>query len=339
MSRVVPGNLKSLLRVSVIAWSAVLITWAGSHTVHAQTLPDTYAEAEDAFAQRPLDERIKLQVLLTAAGYWPAVPNEDFSPRIFDAIARFKRDNGLPEDGIVTSTTMDQLLAEAAPLLDQWGFQSVSLHGASIWVPFGVGLLQERTDQGLKYHDRGNRLSLAFHYYPRFTVQRSYDGLVQSLREKGYKIEYSKVLSDDFFAISASDGEADTYIQYQQIGEGGIGFDLYWRDDATDLHVERIATLVSGSLWSSMTAGASGYATLADGSSARVRPFRIRTLRVGDYIAYNVFGITTKAGGNYLLGQTFLRRFKSWSIDNEKKLLVLSGEEANKSDPFGDVVK
>ena len=43
------------------------------------------------------------------------------------------------------------------------------------------------------------------------------------------------------------------YVRYHQAGRGGVGFSLYWNHAATDAHIERIATLISGSLWSSAT--------------------------------------------------------------------------------------
>ena len=57
--------------------------------VSAQTVQSNYVQAEVAFSHLTLDQKLKLQVLLTAAGYWPAVPDADFSARLFNAILRF----------------------------------------------------------------------------------------------------------------------------------------------------------------------------------------------------------------------------------------------------------
>ena len=51
--------------------------------------------------------------------------------------------------------------------------------------------------------------------------------------------------------LSYSDGITDAYVRYHQIGRSGVGFSLYWNHSAEDVHIERIATLISGSLWSS----------------------------------------------------------------------------------------
>jgi tetratricopeptide (TPR) repeat protein len=62
---------------------------------------------------------------------------------------------------------------------------------------------------------------------------------------------------------------------------------------------------------------------LADGSESPSSTFVIRSLKVGDVLVENVQGSIVPAAGNLLLGQSFLRRFKSWSIDNMKRELVL----------------
>jgi hypothetical protein len=62
---------------------------------------------------------------------------------------------------------------------------------------------------------------------------------------------------------------------------------------------------------------------LADGSKHRSVTFTIRSLKVGDKIIENVRGSVAPTQGSLLLGQSFLERFKSWSIDNTKHELLL----------------
>jgi predicted aspartyl protease len=63
---------------------------------------------------------------------------------------------------------------------------------------------------------------------------------------------------------------------------------------------------------------------LADGSKVPSQTFRIRSLRVGSKVLENVTGSIASVKGGLLLGQSFLSRFKSWSIDNAKHALFLS---------------
>jgi hypothetical protein len=62
---------------------------------------------------------------------------------------------------------------------------------------------------------------------------------------------------------------------------------------------------------------------LADGSTMPSTTFRIRSLRVGDRVLENVSGSIAPSKGPLLLGQSFLSRFKSWSVDNIREVLLL----------------
>ncbi len=62
---------------------------------------------------------------------------------------------------------------------------------------------------------------------------------------------------------------------------------------------------------------------LADGSKTQGITFVIRSLGVGDVTIENVTASVAPPQGNLLLGQSFLKRFKSWSIDNTAQGLLL----------------
>jgi len=68
-----------------------------------------------------------------------------------------------------------------------------------------------------------------------------------------------------------------------------------------------------------------GGAILADGSRVPARIYNLRSLRIGGRELKNVSAVI-QAGhgpGQLLLGQNVLRRFRSWSIDNRRRVLVL----------------
>lgn len=64
--------------------------------------------------------------------------------------------------------------------------------------------------------------------------------------------------------------------------------------------------------------------TLADGSTKKSPTFIIRSLQVGALTLKNVPGSVSASDGVLLLGQTFLKKFQSWSIDNAREVLVLT---------------
>jgi clan AA aspartic protease (TIGR02281 family) len=62
---------------------------------------------------------------------------------------------------------------------------------------------------------------------------------------------------------------------------------------------------------------------LADGSEMISKTITLRSLKVGDVVVENVRATIAPAEGKLLLGQTFLKRFNAWSIDNANHLLLL----------------
>jgi predicted aspartyl protease len=83
-----------------------------------------------------------------------------------------------------------------------------------------------------------------------------------------------------------------------------------------------LALMRAGTLTKADFLGTHTY-ILADGSKVPSQTFRIKSLKVGDTILENVVGSVGSGNGTLLLGQSFLSRFSSWSIDNTRKVLLL----------------
>jgi hypothetical protein len=62
---------------------------------------------------------------------------------------------------------------------------------------------------------------------------------------------------------------------------------------------------------------------LADGSMQTSQRFRIRSLRVGSLELRDVIASVAPGAGLLVLGQSFLSRLKSWSIDNQRHVLLM----------------
>ena len=67
-----------------------------------------------------------------------------------------------------------------------------------------------------------------------------------------------------------------------------------------------------------------GMATMANGTIVPVEVYNLHSVTVGGREIRNVPISIYRGDGPNLLGQTFLRRFKSWSIDNGRRELVLT---------------
>ena len=94
---------------------------------------------------------------------------------------------------------------------------------------------------------------------------------------------------------------------------------------ATDVTIpaDVVRTMIRSGTLTEEDFGAKRTYILADGSRVESRTFRIRSLKVGDRVVENVMGSEAHVAGQLLLGQSFLGKFKSWSIDNTKHALVL----------------
>jgi hypothetical protein len=66
--------------------------------------------------------------------------------------------------------------------------------------------------------------------------------------------------------------------------------------------------------------------SLADGSKLKGARFIIRELRVGNQVATDVVASVGPVTGDLLLGLSFLSRFGSVTLDNERHVLILSGK-------------
>jgi clan AA aspartic protease (TIGR02281 family) len=118
--------------------------------------------------------------------------------------------------------------------------------------------------------------------------------------------------------------EGGTFVVPVQIN-GAITLDFTVDSGAADVSVpaDVFSTLArTGTIKDSDIIGEETY-VLADGSKSQSVTFTIRSLKVGDRIVENVRGSVAPSRGSLLLGQSFLERFKSWSIDNTKHVLLL----------------
>jgi clan AA aspartic protease (TIGR02281 family) len=64
--------------------------------------------------------------------------------------------------------------------------------------------------------------------------------------------------------------------------------------------------------------------TLADGSRVPSETYRISSLKIGDLVMQNVTVRVAAEKSSLLLGQSFLSRLKSWSMDNNRQMLIIN---------------
>ena len=93
------------------------------------------------------------------------------------------------------------------------------------------------------------------------------------------------------------------------------------------------ALMKSGTLTSADLLGNKTY-MMADGTMVPSKIYRMATIRIGGVVMDNVTVRISAANSSLLLGQSFLRRLKSWSMDNDRQVLIMNGENTVKGDLF-----
>jgi clan AA aspartic protease (TIGR02281 family) len=109
---------------------------------------------------------------------------------------------------------------------------------------------------------------------------------------------------------------------------GQITLDFIVDSGASDVSIPKdvVSTLIrTRTITETDFLGSETY-RLADGSTVPSQRLVIRSLKVGTKVLENVAAHIAPDAGQLLLGQSFLKRFRSWSIDNDRTALILNGD-------------
>ena len=109
---------------------------------------------------------------------------------------------------------------------------------------------------------------------------------------------------------------------------GQITLDFIVDSGASDVSIPKdvVSTLIrTRTITDADFLGSETY-RLADGSTVPSQRLVIRSLKVGTKVLENVAAHIAPDAGQLLLGQSFLKRFRSWSIDNDRTALILNGD-------------
>jgi clan AA aspartic protease (TIGR02281 family) len=83
------------------------------------------------------------------------------------------------------------------------------------------------------------------------------------------------------------------------------------------------ALMKSGTMTGADLLGSKTY-LLADGSKVPSKIYRMASVRIGGMVMENVTVRVAAANSSLLLGQSFLSRLKSWSMDNGRKVMIIN---------------
>ena len=83
------------------------------------------------------------------------------------------------------------------------------------------------------------------------------------------------------------------------------------------------ALMKSGTMTGADLLGSKAY-MLADGTMLQGKTYRMASIRIGGMVMENVTVRIAAANSSLLLGQSFLRRLKSWSMDNARQVMIIN---------------
>jgi clan AA aspartic protease (TIGR02281 family) len=87
---------------------------------------------------------------------------------------------------------------------------------------------------------------------------------------------------------------------------------------------DMVSTLMnSGTMTGADLLGSKTY-MLADGTMLQGRMVRMASVQIGGMVMHNVTVRIAPGHGSLLLGQSFLRRLKSWSLDNARQVMIIN---------------
>ena len=87
---------------------------------------------------------------------------------------------------------------------------------------------------------------------------------------------------------------------------------------------DMVSTLMkSGTMTGADLLGNKTY-MLADGTMLQGKIYRMASVRIGELVMKDVTVRIAAADSSLLLGQSFLRRLKSWSMDNARQVMIIN---------------
>lgn len=240
------------MRLRMCAAVLAAVVWSAPAT--AQQQDPYFPAAQRVFSSLDVDTRLLFQLFLTSAGHWPAVPNVSYSRRLFAATKDFQRERGLAPTGMLSAADFRQLVDSGSPALKGWAFRGFPhpTRGRQLWLPMGLNLSAGRLERGVDIQEPQNRFRLKFLYHPEASVLETYEATLREMVGSGDSINY-RVAKGDFFVITGNQGRYNRYVRYHADGGGLLGFDMSWSTDDAPVYGSRLVTIISGSLWASMS--------------------------------------------------------------------------------------
>jgi peptidoglycan hydrolase-like protein with peptidoglycan-binding domain len=182
-------------------------------------------------------------------------------PETIRAIKKFQLRVGNPETGMLTQAEIDRLLKEGGAAKRLAGFKEITDKTAGVFVGLPLGLFSSATPTPTKWgqHWYGRQAGLAIdtlRFGSEVSLRDLYDRL---LRINNRTIMYQRLVNDQWFAISALEGNAAVYVRADvvRLPEQRTeirGFSIWMSKDRPDLY-QALAPAMTSSFRATDTIG------------------------------------------------------------------------------------
>lgn len=192
--------------------------------------------------------------MLVASGYQGSIPTPSLTKESYHAIKKFSDEQKYKFDRLIPNADMLSLIRKSESLLNKWKFERVSHPWGRrpLWIPMGITSNQEITSDGLIFSDSNKRTIIAYNYFNGKRLKHFARRLLSAIKRNNEEIIYTATTESKISIFSLDADGKYKYVRYYQDKYGIIGFTFVWNKSDTEIYGQRIATLMSASLVSSV---------------------------------------------------------------------------------------
>ncbi len=215
-----PGRRTGVILAAVVA-CAVVVAQAGAAT----------AGGKDWFDALPEERRLHLETALLVLADYDGPLDGRYAAETAAAIAVLEAARGDAPDGILPPDVERAVVAEAADILDRFGFTAIDDPASGLAVPVPLGLLGEAVATGEGTRWQGDLSGVAFETFALFGPDAQVPALLARLADGRWIAE--QVRGGDRLMLTGTDGR-DAFFAAVILGPGSArGFVLSWPEGAS----------------------------------------------------------------------------------------------------------
>ncbi len=224
-----------------LALSFLLLAWAAS-----PVLAD-YGSARERFAQLDGEQQTAVTLALIATGDFDGLVDFGFTRRLYTAIRRFERREGLNADGVLEPQELRRLAGLAEAFYAELGnkYYSHPSGHSRLLVPRQLFDREQVVADGFLFTREDRHLSL--HYVAVPSAEKSFRALFASMTERtaDRDVIYSRLFRNHFVVTGMFNGRK-FYSWFNRYPEASVGFTMSW-SETWDSTGRKVSSLLANS--------------------------------------------------------------------------------------------